>query len=59
LVPEKSIFKLAKAIEYVIEHPEIWEDIGLSARKKVEDEFEVEKLIQQLEDLLYSLRAVN
>src|SRR3990172_2789405 len=59
LVPEKSIFKLAKVIEYVIEHPELWEAVGLAARKKVEDEFETQKSIQQLEELFYSLLGIN
>jgi colanic acid/amylovoran biosynthesis glycosyltransferase len=33
LVPQKNSFQLAKTIEYIIEHPEIWEEIHLAARK--------------------------
>jgi colanic acid/amylovoran biosynthesis glycosyltransferase len=55
LVPEKKSKELANTIEYVIEHPELWRSIGLSARKKIEDEFEIEKLACQLEELFYQL----
>jgi colanic acid/amylovoran biosynthesis glycosyltransferase len=55
LVPEKSIVQLAQAIEYVIEHPQEWESIALTARKKIEDEFEIKKLIQELEQIFYKL----
>jgi colanic acid/amylovoran biosynthesis glycosyltransferase len=55
LVPEKNSKKLASKIEYVIRHPELWGPIGLSARKKIEDEFEIEKLACQLEKLFYQL----
>lgn len=55
LVPEKNIYKLKKAIEYVIEHPEIWESVGLAGRKKVEDEFETKQSIEKLEKIFYRL----
>ena len=55
LVPEKSPSRLAKAIEYIIEHPEKWKAIGIAARKKVEEEFETKKCIERLEKIFYSL----
>ena len=55
LVPQKSVVELAQAIEYVIEHPQDWESIALAARKKIEDEFEIKKLIQELEQIFYKL----
>lgn len=55
LVPEKDSKKLASKIEYVIRHPEKWASIALSARKKIEDDFEINKLAHQLEVLFYKL----
>ncbi len=43
LVPEKDAHALAKAIEFLIEHPEIWDRIRLNARKFVEKHFERDK----------------
>ena len=55
LVPEGDITKIVNAIEHVIKHPEIWKSIGLAARKKIEDEFEIKKSINELERLFYDL----
>lgn len=55
LVAEKNVSQLADAIKYVIEHPDIWESVGLAARKKIEDEFETKQSILQLEKLFYKL----
>ena len=55
LVPEKNSKELAKKIKYVIEHPEVWQSTSLAARKKVEDEFETKKSVQQLEQIFYNL----
>jgi len=55
LVPEKNSKELAKKIEYVIEHPEMWESVALAARKKIENEFETKKSVQQLEQIFYGL----
>lgn len=59
LVPEKDTKNLANKIEYVIRHPEKWESIALSARKKVEDDFEINKLAYELEILFYRLLGLN
>lgn len=55
LVPEKRIEILADVIEYVIGCPERWESIALAARKKIEDEFETKKSIEELQELFYEL----
>jgi colanic acid/amylovoran biosynthesis glycosyltransferase len=55
LVPEKNVHQLANTIDYIIGHPEIWESVGLAARKKVEDEFEAKQSIEKLEKLFYTL----
>ena len=55
LVPEKNSDLLAQKIKYVIEHPELWKAIGIAARKKIEDEFETKKSIEELERIFYTL----
>jgi len=55
LVPEKNVYKLANTIDYIIEHPEIWESVGLAGRKKVKDEFETKQSIVKLEKIFYTL----
>jgi colanic acid/amylovoran biosynthesis glycosyltransferase len=55
LVPEKNVSQLAQTLNYIIEHPDIWNSIALAARKKIEDEFEVKKTSEQLEEIFYNL----
>lgn len=55
LVPENNVCQLARTIEHVIEHPEIWQSIGLSGRKKVEKHFETKQSIKKLEKIFYQL----
>ncbi len=55
LVPEKNSKALAEKIQYVIEHPEKWKSIGMAARKKIEDEFEMKKTVEELEQIFYQL----
>ncbi|HLJ30900.1 MAG TPA: glycosyltransferase [Candidatus Babeliales bacterium] len=59
LVPEKNIFQLSSIIEHILEHPEVWQEIGLAGRKKVEKEFETKRSVKQLEKLFYRLLAQN
>src|SRR4030095_10508403 len=59
LVPEKNSTEIAKKIKYIIEHPEIWGSIGLAARKKVENEFEINKSMEELEKIFYKLMDHN
>lgn len=42
LVPERSSKQLAKAIRWLVEHPESWEGLGKEARKKIERDFNLE-----------------
>lgn len=55
LVPERDSKALAEKIKYAIKHPEQWKSMGLAARKKVEEEFETKKSIEELEQLFYGL----
>jgi len=55
LVLEKSVSGLASIITSIIERPYIWEPIGLAARKKIEQEFEIKRCVKRLEKLFYGL----
>ncbi|MBL7196610.1 MAG: glycosyltransferase [Candidatus Omnitrophica bacterium] len=56
IVPQKDIEALSDKIEYLINHPEIWPEMGRSGRKFVEQKYDVEliadKLVRIYEDLL-------
>ncbi len=55
LVPEKDSHALAKKMRYILKHPEIWKKIGQAARRKIENEFEIKKSVETLEQLFYGL----
>jgi colanic acid/amylovoran biosynthesis glycosyltransferase len=55
LVPERDANALAKKISYIMNNSLQWEPMGLAARKKIEDEFEIKKLMIELEQLFYKL----
>lgn len=48
LVPERDVDALAERLEYLIEHPEIWPEMGKSGRKFVEEHYDIRKLNQKL-----------
>ena len=51
LVPEKDVDALAERLEYPIEHPELWPDMGRYGRKFVEEKYDIKKLNQQLVEI--------
>ena len=55
LVPEKDVDALAEKLEYLIEHPEIWPDMGRYGRKFVEEKYDIKKLNQKLVDIYQNL----
>ncbi|MGA3206894.1 MAG: glycosyltransferase [Syntrophales bacterium] len=55
LVPPRKPIALAAAINKVIENREFARSLGLAARKRVEKEFTVEKMINETEDVYHSL----
>lgn len=48
LVPECSVDDLAERITYLCDHPEIWPQMSRAARRKVETEFDIGKLSEDL-----------
>jgi len=55
LVPQKDSELLYKKMKYVLEHPEEWHQLCINARQTIEEEFEIDKNIEQLEALFYQL----
>jgi len=55
LVPEKDVDALAERLEYLIEHPEIWPEMGRYGRKFVEEKYDIKKLNQKLVEIYQKL----
>lgn len=47
LVPEKSVQELADAMNFLAEHPQHWESLGSSARKKIDRDFNLKKQLKK------------
>lgn len=54
LVPERDTTALADRLAYLVDHPEIWPEMGEAGRKFIEDNFNNEKLNDLLIDLYNS-----
>jgi colanic acid/amylovoran biosynthesis glycosyltransferase len=48
LVPEKDVDSLAEKLSYLLRHPELWPDLGRAGRKRVEEQYDIERLNDQL-----------
>ncbi len=48
LVPERDSDAIADKVNYLIEHPEIWSDMGQAGRKRVETKYNMEQLNDEL-----------
>lgn len=55
LVEERNVDLLADRLGHLIEHPELWSVFGREGRKKVEEEFNIEKQTEKLEKIYESL----
>jgi len=55
LVPEKDVDALAERIEYLINHPEIWSEMGRAGRKFVEEHYDINKLNKRLVEIYQKL----
>lgn len=51
IVPERDIDALAQKLEYLIEHPERWSEMGRFGRKFVEEKYDIKRLNRQLVDI--------
>lgn len=51
LAPEKDVGMLAKHLEYLVEHPDVWGEIGRAGREHVEQEYDVMAQVAKLENI--------
>lgn len=51
LAPEKDVETLAEHLEYLVERPEVWEMMGRSGRKHVEEEYNLMTQVEKLEKI--------
>lgn len=45
LAPERNAEVLAEKLEYLLEHPELWEPMGKAGRLRVAQDFEINKQV--------------
>lgn len=55
LVPEGDVDALAEKLDYLIEHPEIWAEIGRASRAYVEKHYDIDKLNDRLVEIYREL----
>jgi colanic acid/amylovoran biosynthesis glycosyltransferase len=55
LVPERDVDGLMKKLSYLIEHREIWSEMGKAGRKYVEENYDINKLNDRLVELYQEL----
>jgi colanic acid/amylovoran biosynthesis glycosyltransferase len=48
LVPERDVNALTEKLEYLIEHPELWPEMGAYGRQFIEENYNIEKLNNRL-----------
>jgi colanic acid/amylovoran biosynthesis glycosyltransferase len=55
LVPERDVEALAEKLEYLVEHPEIWPELGKAGRDYVKKYYDIHKLNDRLVEIFQSL----
>ena len=55
LVPERDVNALAEKLGYLIEHPEVWTEMGRAGRAHVEAQYDINKLNDQLVEIYQKL----
>jgi colanic acid/amylovoran biosynthesis glycosyltransferase len=55
LVPERDAGAIAAKLQYLIEHPERWEQIGIEGRRQVEAKYDMETLNDELTQIYQNL----
>lgn len=55
LVAERNVDGIAAKLNYLIEHPEVWPDIGRAARETVEESYDINKLNNRLLEIYQEL----
>ena len=59
LVPERDVDALTERLQYLIEHPELWPELGRCGRKFVEEKYDIEVLNSKLVSIYDALLTDN
>ena len=59
LVPERDVAALAERLEFLVQHPEIWAQMGLIGRKHIEENYDVVKQVQILEKIYDKISKIH
>ena len=51
LAPERDVETLAKHLEYLVKHPDVWGTMGRAGREHVEQEYDVMVQVGKLEEI--------
>ena len=51
LAPERDVETLAKHLEYLVEHPDVWSVMGRAGREHVKQEYDLTAQVQKLENI--------
>ncbi|OGW36934.1 MAG: colanic acid biosynthesis glycosyltransferase WcaL [Nitrospirae bacterium RBG_13_39_12] len=57
LVPEKDVNALAEKLEYLIEHPEMWSEMGRNGRRIIEEKYDISKSNKRLAEIYQRLHT--
>jgi colanic acid/amylovoran biosynthesis glycosyltransferase len=57
LVPERDANALAEKLEYLIEHPNLWPEMGRKGRKYLVEHYDIDKLNDRLVEMYQRLLA--
>lgn len=55
LVPERDVEALTDRLDYLISHPELWEEIGRKGRQHIQGEYNLINQVKQLENIYTEL----
>jgi colanic acid/amylovoran biosynthesis glycosyltransferase len=55
LVPERDTDAIAQKLEYLVQHPELWQQMGRAGRDRVLDKYDMEKLNDELVQIYQNL----
>jgi colanic acid/amylovoran biosynthesis glycosyltransferase len=55
LIPERDVDALAERLDYLIQHPELWPEMGLAGHRFVEENYDIRKLNLRLVEIYQGL----
>lgn len=59
LVPKEDVDKMAVKLKYLVEHPEIWQEMGKAGREFIEKHYDNKRLNRQLVEIYEKLIGEN